>query len=154
MKIPLNIKKQVIYALEDDNEIMTSALDSDLDKEDKRMNRLLIKKHDKIIDKIRSENALTMEDLTLINDANQIFINDGKNITGKFRNGLKLNAWLQDHIIPTKAIIRRYKELQKEAQERFLDETEFCYILDMLDTEEREEYDNIENKYPHIYKYF
>ena len=45
------IKQQIIFALEDDNEVMTAALDpdSDLDEENKQMNRELIQKHEEII---------------------------------------------------------------------------------------------------------
>jgi hypothetical protein len=93
--IPNNIKKHIIYVLEDDNEIMTNALDSDLDKENKKMNRLLIKKHLKIINKIKHKNKLERQDLQLIDDANEIFVNDGINGTGFHRQALELDKWLE-----------------------------------------------------------
>ncbi len=48
------IKNQIIFALEDDNEVMASALgkDSDLDEENKQMNRELIEEHRKILNKL------------------------------------------------------------------------------------------------------
>jgi len=49
-------------------------------------------------------------------------------------------------MIPKKTI-KRYLELQRIAKKRFIEETDFCYILDMLDETERKEYDDIEKKY-------
>ena len=46
------IRDQIIFALEDDNELMTAALDGDLDKENKQMNRELIQRHREILAKL------------------------------------------------------------------------------------------------------
>lgn len=91
------IKKQIVFMLEDDNEVMTAALDpnSDLDKEDKDMNGALIKKHEKIIAKVNRAEELTKEDLDLIRDANEIHLNDEDNIAGHHKEAVVLNEWLE-----------------------------------------------------------
>jgi len=94
------IRKQIIFALEDDNEMMTAALDpdSDLDKENKRLNRLLIKRHEAILTKIEKGQALTQEDLVLIRDANEIHVNDAQNLNGRHRQAIALDEWLDNMI--------------------------------------------------------
>lgn len=89
------IKKQVLFVLEDDNEVMSAALNSDLDDENKAMNRELIKEHEKIIDKVEQGKELTQKDLVLIRDANEIHLNDEGNLQGHHRQAVKLNQWLE-----------------------------------------------------------
>lgn len=78
------IKKQIMFVLEDDNEVMRSALDPDsnLDHQNKQMNKELIKKHEAILTKIEKTNRLTQEDLALIRDANEIHLNDEADVQG------------------------------------------------------------------------
>jgi len=88
------IKQQILFVLSDDNEIMTAALDSNLDKENKRMNRELIKKHEAIIEKIKNNKLPSQEELTLIRDANEIHLNDAGNINGHYKQAVELDNWL------------------------------------------------------------
>jgi len=92
------IKEQILFALEDDNELMTAALDDDsgLDEENKRLNRLLIKKHNKIIDKVNNEKKLTKEDLQLIRYANEIDMNDEIDIREHHKQAVELDKWLDE----------------------------------------------------------
>ncbi len=92
------IRKQIIFVLDDDNEVMTAALDpdSDLDKENKQMNRELIKKHEAIIAKVEKGKQLTQVDLQLIRDANEIHFNDEDNLNGHHEQAVKLNDWLDN----------------------------------------------------------
>jgi hypothetical protein len=94
------IKKQIIFVLEDDNEGMQAALDpdSDLDAENKRMNRELIKRHEKILAKLDESEPLSQEDLILIRDANEIHVNDGQNLNGRHEQAVELEAWLDNMI--------------------------------------------------------
>lgn len=90
------LKKQAIFALEDDNEVMTSALDPDsyLDEDNKQMNRELIEKHNVIIGKLENDEELTSEDLQLIRDANEMDVNDEENIREHHFEGIELQEWL------------------------------------------------------------
>ncbi len=88
------IKAQILFALEDDNEVMQAALDSDLDEENKRMNRALIKRHEAILVKVRAEQALSDEDWQLVQDANRMDLNDAVNIRGRHRETCRLERWL------------------------------------------------------------
>ena len=90
------IKRQIRFVLEDDNEVMGCAVraDSNLDDENKKMNRELIKRHEKILDKIDKGTRLTKEDLKLIRDANEIHLNDEDNIAGHHKQAVALNEWL------------------------------------------------------------
>lgn len=90
------IKEQIIFVLEDDNEVMTSALspDSDLDTENKLMNTELIKKHEAIINKIKKNLPLAQDDLQLIRDANEIHLNDIINLNGRYKQAVELDNWL------------------------------------------------------------
>lgn len=97
MRIPKEIREQMIFALEDDNEIMTSALDSDLDNENKKMNISLIKQHNKILDKLENKRALTKLELKIVRDANEIFVNDDINATERHKEGVMLDKWLNDN---------------------------------------------------------
>ena len=88
------IKQQILFVLSDDNEIMTAALDSNLDEENKRMNRELIKKHEAIIGKVENNKQLSQENLQLIRDANEIHLNDAGNINGHYKQAVELDNWL------------------------------------------------------------
>ena len=94
------IRRQIVFVLEDDNEVMTAALDpdSDLDEENKRLNRLLIKRHEAILTKIEKGRALTQDDFVLIRDANEIHVNDALNLNGRHRQAMALNEWLDNMI--------------------------------------------------------
>ena len=90
------IKQQIVFVLDDDNEVMTVALDpdSDLDEQNKKMNRELIQKHEKIIGKVERGELLTQDDLQLIRDANEIHLNDTDNLQEHQQQTLALNDWL------------------------------------------------------------
>lgn len=98
------IREQIIFVLEDDNEVMTTALEpgSGLDEENRQMNMELIKKHEAIIAGVEKSGKLTQEDLLLIRDANQIHLNDQDNINGHYKQAVRLNDWLDKMIEPTK----------------------------------------------------
>jgi hypothetical protein len=98
------IKQEIIFVLEDDNEIMSAAIEpgSDLDKENKQMNRKLIKKHEAIIARVKKGGKLTQGDLVLIRDANEIHLNDQDNINGHYKQAVGLNDWLDKMIELTK----------------------------------------------------
>jgi hypothetical protein len=89
-------REQILFVLEDDNELMASALDpdSDLDEENQRMNRELIEKHKAIIAKVEKEELLEQEDLQLIRDANEIHLNDEDNVNGRHGQAVELDNWL------------------------------------------------------------
>ena len=90
------IKEQIIFVLEDDNEVMTSALspDSGLDTENKLMNTELIKKHEAIINKVKKNRPLAQDDLQLVRDANEIHLNDIINLNGRYKQAVELDNWL------------------------------------------------------------
>jgi hypothetical protein len=98
------ISEQIIFVLEDDNEVMTTALEPgcDLDEENKQMNRELIKKHEAIIARVEKGGKLTQENLLLIRDANEIHLNDEVNINGHHKQAVRLNDWLDKMIELTK----------------------------------------------------
>ena len=95
-KMNEEIKKQILFVLEDDNEVMTAALNSDLSKKNKQMNRQLIKKHEAIIAKVEKGMLPTQTDLQLIRDANEIHLNDEENLNGHHAVAVKLNDWLDN----------------------------------------------------------
>lgn len=88
------IKDQIIFVLEDDNEVMRSALDSDLDAKNKRLNRKLIVHHEKILGKVEQGLPLSQLDLLLIENANDIHLNDAANLAGHHRQALRLERWV------------------------------------------------------------
>jgi len=90
------IKKQILFVLEDDNEVMTAALNSDLSKKNKQMNRQLIKEHQAIIAKVERGKLPTQADLQLIRDANEIHLNDADNLNGHHAEAVELNNWLDN----------------------------------------------------------
>jgi len=89
------IKEQILFVLEDDNEVMTAALDSDLDEENKEMNRDLIKEHERIIEKVENGEQLTALDLQLIHDANEIHLNDEIDLGQHHKQAVMLDKWLE-----------------------------------------------------------
>ena len=90
------IREQILFVLEDDNELMRAALqpDSDLDARNKQLNRELIRKHEKILDKLKKNEHLNQEDLQLVRDANKIHLNDSSNINGRYKQAIELDNWL------------------------------------------------------------
>ncbi|MFC1604031.1 hypothetical protein ACFL5F_03295 [Planctomycetota bacterium] len=107
------IMKQVRFVLEDDNELMAVASGprSDLDEENKRMDRELIKRHEKILDKVDRGKRLMKGDFELIRDANEIHLNDEDNVAGHYKEAVALNEWLEQRI-----------ELSKEEAMKVLEE--------------------------------
>jgi len=92
------IREQIRFVIEDDNEVMSAALTSDLDEENKRMNRALIKQHEAILAKLDNCEIFSQTDLQLIRDANEIHLNDGANLNGHHKQAVKLDRWL-DHMM-------------------------------------------------------
>jgi len=92
------MKRHIRFVLQDDNEVMSAALTGDLDEENKRMNRELIKQHEAILAKLDNGQTFSQEDLQLIRDANEIHLNDGANLNGHHKQAVKLDRWL-DHMM-------------------------------------------------------
>ncbi len=92
------IRAQIRFALEDDNELMSTALNGDLDRENKQMNRKLIKKHEQILTKLEKDEQLSQEDLQLVRDANQIHLNDTEEMYGHHKQAVQLDTWLNNMI--------------------------------------------------------
>jgi len=94
------IKRQIVFVLDDDNEVMTAGLDKDsgLSRENRRMNRELIKRHEAILAKVENADRLTQEDLVLIRNANEIHVNDVQNLNGHHRQAMALDDWLDNMI--------------------------------------------------------
>ena len=90
------IKEQFRFVLEDDNEVMQAALQpgSDLDERNQQLNRELIKRHEKILDKLDKDELLSQEELQLVRDANEIHINDEDNLNGRHKEAVELDKWL------------------------------------------------------------
>jgi len=95
-RLPKRLKEHARFVLEDDNEVMAAALhpSSDLDEENKQMNRDLIKEHEKVIAKINKKENLSKKDLNLIRDANEIHLNDIDNFQEHHNQAVELNKWL------------------------------------------------------------
>lgn len=90
------IQKHIRFVLDDDNEVMSAALTSDLDEENKRMNRELIRRHGVILAKLDNGDSFSQDDLQLIRDANEIHLNDGANLNGHHKQAVKLDRWLDN----------------------------------------------------------
>jgi hypothetical protein len=90
------IKEQIRFVLEDDDELMRAALrpESDLDARNKQLNRELIKKHEKILAELDKDELLSQEDFQLVRDANEIHINDEDNLNGRHKEAVELDNWL------------------------------------------------------------
>ncbi|HDY68186.1 MAG TPA: hypothetical protein ENH85_10375 [Candidatus Scalindua sp.] len=106
-------KEQIVFVLEDDNEVMTAGLDTDsgLDEENKKMNRALIQEHEKIVGKVKRKEVLAGMDLKLVRDANEIHVNDVDNVNGHHSEAMALNEWLE-----------QMTELTKEQAMKILEE--------------------------------
>jgi len=91
-----NTKEQIRLVLEDDNDVMQAALapDSDLDPENRQMNRELIKRHEVILAKLDRDEIPSQEELQLIRDANEIHLNDSDNLSGHYEQAVELARWL------------------------------------------------------------
>ena len=111
------IQKQIIFVLEDDNEIMAVALNSDLDTQNKQMNRELIKRHEQILAKLDKSKLLSEEDLQLVRDANEIHLNDEDNLNGRHKEAVELDNWLDMMIelTPQEAFEILEKHLHKDS---------------------------------------
>jgi hypothetical protein len=94
------IKETIRFVLEDDNEGMQAALDpdSDLDEENKQMNRELIQRHEQILPKLERGEVLSQEDLALVREANEIHANDNLNLGEHHIEALVLEEWLDNMI--------------------------------------------------------
>lgn len=90
------IKEQIRFVLEDDNEVMAAALESDLDEENKQMNPELIQRHNQIRAKLDRDEMPSQEDLQLIRDANEIHLNDSDNLNGRHAQAVELDRWLDN----------------------------------------------------------
>ncbi|MEJ2700928.1 MAG: hypothetical protein P8Z79_00650 [Sedimentisphaerales bacterium] len=108
----LAIQEHVRVVLQDDNELMSAALDkySDLDEGNKRLNRELIKKHEHILAKFDKNEQLSQEDFQLIRDANQIHLNDAEELYGHHNQALELDTWLDNMIELSKGEAMRILE--------------------------------------------
>ena len=111
-----SIREQIRFVLEDDNELMAAALDkySDLDAENKQMNRALIKQHEKILAKLDDGESLSQEDLHLVRDANEIHLNDTEEMYGHHKQAVELDSWLD-------SMIELSKDEAMKILERWLD---------------------------------
>lgn len=91
-----DIKETIRFVLADDNEGMRAALDpdSDLDEENKQLNRELIQRHEQILAKLDRDEALSQDDLVLIRDANEIHVNDTLDLGEHHKQALVLEEWL------------------------------------------------------------
>jgi hypothetical protein len=90
------ITETIRFVLEDDNEGMQAAIepDSDLDPDNKQMNRELIQSHEQILAKLDRDEALSQDDLVLIRDANKIHVNDTLDLGEHHKQALVLGEWL------------------------------------------------------------
>ena len=90
------IKNQIRFVLEDDSELMLAAIDpdSDLDPENKKLNRELIERHEIILAKLDRDEMPSQQELQLIRDANEIHLNDTANLNGHHKQAVKLDRWL------------------------------------------------------------
>ena len=96
------IKEQILFVLDDDNEVMSSALDSDMDEKNKQMNRELIAEHGRLAGKVERGDGLTRHELKIVWDANEIHVNDVENLAGRHRQAILLDEWLQAQDCMTK----------------------------------------------------
>jgi hypothetical protein len=94
------IKEHIRFVLQDDNELMSAALDkySDLDDENKQLNCELITKHEQILVKLDKDEQLSQEDFQLVRDANQIHLNDAEELYGHHKQAIELDTWLDNMI--------------------------------------------------------
>lgn len=90
------IKEQIRFVIEDDDELMLSAMrsGSDLDARNKQLNRELISKHKKILAKLDKDEMLSQEEFQLVRDADEIHLNDELNFNGRHKEAVELDKWL------------------------------------------------------------
>jgi len=108
------IREQIRFVLEDDSDVMTAALDSDLDEVNKQMNRELIQRHNQILARLDRDEPLSQEDLQLVRDANEIHLNDTDNLNGRHEQAVELDGWLDN-------MTELNKEEAMQILERWLD---------------------------------
>ena len=105
------IKEQIRFVLEDDDELMRAVLrpESDLDPRNRQLNRELIKKHEKILAKLDKGELLSQEEMQLVRDANKIHVNDEDNLNGRHKEAMELNKWIDTMmaLAPQQACIGR-----------------------------------------------
>jgi len=96
-RIPESLEKFAIFVADDDREVMLSALHptSGLDRENKRMNRVAIKRLSRAIDKINDNKPLNKIELSQIDEANQIHLSDGKPQAKKLDTFLRRGSYTQ-----------------------------------------------------------
>ena len=124
-----SIKKQIIFALENDNEVMAALLEPDsfFDEENKQMNRELIKKNETIISKVNKGLPLTEDDLDLIRYANEIDVNDSVNTRGHHKEALELGKWLEQKLVPFS--VDNYERNLRGIQEYHRNNYNSCILL-------------------------
>ena len=108
------IKEMIRFVLEDDNEVMSAALEGDLDEENKQMNRELIQRHEVILAKLDRDEMPSQEELQLIRDANEIHLNDSDNLNGHHERAVELDRWLD-------SMMELSKEKAIQIMEQWLD---------------------------------
>ena len=96
MRMNDDIKETIRFVLEDDSEVMSAALEGDLDEENKRMNQELIQKHEAILAKLDRDEMTSQENLQLIRDANEIHLNDSDDLNGNHGEAVELVRWLDN----------------------------------------------------------
>lgn len=111
------MKEQIQFALDDDDERMQAALGagSDLDDENKQMSRELIRRHEEILMKLDLGDPLSQEDLQLIRDANEIHVNDTEDLNGRHREAIVLEDWLDRDSRAPARVYRALHTLWEEA---------------------------------------
>ena len=110
------IKEQMRFVLDDDDELMTAALSptSDLDPENKQMNRELIKRHEEILAKLDRGEGLSLEDLILVRDANEIHVDDAQNLNGHHKEAIALEKWLDRMMLLSKEAAMKIVKIKME----------------------------------------
>lgn len=93
--IPGSLKVFAKFVAEDDIEVMSSALhpSSDLDRENKRMNRVAIKRLRKSVDKIDINKPLNKTEINQLIEANEIHLSGGKAKAKQLNKFLTNKSW-------------------------------------------------------------
>jgi len=93
--IPGHLSSFAKFVAEDDIEVMSSALhpSSDLDRENKRMNRVAIKRLRRSVDKIDINKPLNKTEINQLREANEIHLSDGKAKARQLDNFLTNKSW-------------------------------------------------------------
>lgn len=121
-----HIKETIRFVLEDDNEGMRAALDSDsdLDSQNKQLNRELIRRHEQILVKLDRGEALGYEDLELVRDANEIHVNDTLDLGSHHEVAVALECWLAAQLVCGPAFDEGGRCLKCGSQVSFADVTD------------------------------